>query len=269
MSHQKIIRRKISADIKNSKNKEPIVCLTAYSYPMASILDDHCDLLLVGDSLGMVLYGMDSTLPVTLDMMIEHTKAVMRGSSKSCVIIDMPFGTYQMSKEQAYQNSVRALKETGCQGIKIEGGIEMAETIRFLVDRGIAVMAHIGLKPQSFNVCGGYKVQGRDKEAKTILYDAKAVEEAGAFSVVIESVPHLLADEITKEVSIPTIGIGASKMCDGQILVTDDMIGLTQGRIPKFVKKYADINKEISHAIFEYSKDVKAREFPTKDNIYE
>ncbi len=268
MSSQKIIKRKISSDIMVRKNTEPLICLTSYTYPMAKILDNYCDIILVGDSLGMVIYGMDSTLPVTLDMMIAHTKAVMKATKQACVILDMPFATYQESKEQAYRNAAKAIQETGCQAVKIEGGVEMAETIRFLTDRGIAVMAHIGLCPQSFNTIGGYKVQGRNKQAKKILHDAKSVEEAGAFSLVIEAVPHDLAEKITKSISIPTIGIGASRKCDGQILVTEDMIGISNEKTPKFVKKYANIHENIEKAIRNYALDVKERNFPFDDNIY-
>ncbi|MCW5698854.1 MAG: 3-methyl-2-oxobutanoate hydroxymethyltransferase [Rhodospirillales bacterium] len=255
--------------IRESKGGEPIICLTAYTSLTAVLLDEHVDLLLVGDSLGMVLYGMDSTLGVSLDMMIGHGKAVMRGARKSCVIVDMPFGSYQESPESAFRNAARVMKEVGCAGVKLEGGVEMAETIRFLVQRGIPVLGHIGLLPQSVNTAGGFRSLGRkDKEAAGIIEDAKAVEEAGAFATVIEGTVEPLAREITEMLSIPTIGIGASPACDGQILVTEDLVGLFSGFKPKFVKRYAELGAAIEKAVEEYAGDVRARRFPTLEQCF-
>lgn len=270
MSQQAKITRKTSVDIHAMKGQEQaIVCLTAYTAPMAKVLDDYCDLLLVGDSVGMVLYGMDSTLSVTLDMMIAHTKAVVKSTSKACVILDMPFGSYQESPQQAYRNAARAMAETGCQGIKIEGDMEMAPTVEFLVQRGIPVMGHIGLRPQSFNTMGGYKVQGRGRRpAKKMISEANIIEEAGVFAMVIEAVPHELADDITQAINVPTIGIGASATCDGQILVTEDMIGLTGDDVPKFVKQYADFDDPLHKAVGNYARDVRSRKFPTEEHVY-
>jgi 3-methyl-2-oxobutanoate hydroxymethyltransferase len=232
-------------------------------------LDAHCDFLLVGDSLGMVLYGMESTLGVTLDMAINHGAAVVRGSTHACVIVDMPFGTYQESQEQAYRNCARVMAETGCAAIKIEGGIEMAETVTFLVERGIPVMGHIGLKPQSVNVSGGYRAHGRNPdEAKKIKQDALAISDAGAFAIVIEGVIQNLAAEITHEIPIVTIGIGASAECDGQVLVTEDIIGMFTEFTPKFVKRFAEVGDEIGRAAAEYAKEVKLRAFPADEHCY-
>jgi 3-methyl-2-oxobutanoate hydroxymethyltransferase len=239
--------------------KKPIVCLTAYTHPTAKILDKHCDILLVGDSLGMVLYGMDSTLTVDLNMMIDHGRAVVKASAKALVVIDMPFGTYQVNKEQAFKNAAKAIRETGAQAVKIEGGEEMAETIKFLTNRGIAVMAHIGLLPQHFNQLGGYKVQGKDSAGKKkLLHDLQAVEKAGAFSVVLEATDKKTADAIVKKSKIPVIGIGASTECDGQVLVSDDILGLTENP-PSFAKQYANISVEIENAAKKFAKDVRER----------
>ncbi len=247
----------------------PLVCLTAYTAPMAKILDNHADLLLVGDSVGMVLYGMDNTLGVDLETMIRHGQAVMRGVQKACVILDMPFGTYEESPEQAYRNAARTMKETGCDGVKIEGGATMAETITYLSDRNIPVMAHIGLLPQSVLKEGGYKVKGRtDEEERTLLDDARAVEKAGAFAVVIEGTVEDVSAQITRTIGIPTIGIGASAACDGQILVTEDLLGMLEGLSPKFVKEYAQIGRLISEAAAAYAEDVKTRKFPGPDQVY-
>lgn len=262
------VKRVSIPDLVSRKNRDPIVSLTAYTAPMARILDPHCDFLLVGDSLGMVLYGMDSTLGVTLDMMINHGLAVMRGSRQACIIVDMPFGTYQESPEQAFRNCGRVMAETGCSAVKIEGGRELADTITFLVERGIPVMGHIGLKPQSFNVVGGYRAQGRDAaEVEEIKEDARAVSLAGAFSLVIEGVVEDLAAEITHEINAITIGIGASAQCDGQILVTEDALGILDST-PKFVKRFAETGEEISRVAAEYAKEVKARTFPGKEHCY-
>lgn len=255
--------------IRARKGGEPISCLTAYTAPMARFLDPHVDLLLVGDSLGNVVYGFDTTIPVSLEMMINHGAAVVRGSEKACVIVDMPFGSYQESPQQAFRNAVRVMKETGCAGIKLEGGVEMAETVRFLVERAIPVMAHVGLQPQSVNTYGGFRSRGRDAEqAKRIMADAKAIDEAGAFSVVIEGTFEPLARAITEEIAIPTIGIGGSPACDGQVLVTEDLTGLYGEFTPKFVKKYAELGAEVSKAAAAYTEDVKARRFPGPEHCF-
>lgn len=255
--------------IRARKGAEPIVCLTAYTTPMAQRLDPHCDLLLVGDSLGMVVYGMESTLAVTVDMMINHGKAVMRGSSNACVIVDLPFGSYQESKEQAFRTASRILAETGCAGVKLEGGAELADTVEFLSQRGIPVMAHIGLMPQQVNTMGGFKSQGRGEEAAAkVIADAKAVAKAGAFSVVVEGTVEAVARLITTEIDIPTIGIGASVACDGQVLVTEDILGLFSDFTPKFVKRYADLGDQVSKAVESYASEVRNRQFPTDDHCF-
>ena len=254
--------RKTIRDIIKLKGKTPIVCLTAYTAPIARILDENVDILLVGDSLGMVVYGMETTLPVTIDMMIAHGKAVVNNSSKSLVVIDMPFATYQKSKEQAFENAARIISETGCSAIKIEGGIEMSETISFLTTRGIAVMGHIGLLPQSVNSQGGYHIHGKnDAEYKKIIQDAKSLQESGAFSIVIEGVVPDLAHEITDIVDVPTIGIGASLHCDGQVLVTEDMLGLNLDT-PKFVKKFSNLHEQVKKAVEDFSDAVRQKKFP-------
>ena len=269
MSAEVKIRRKTSRDVRLMKAQTPIVVLTAYTAPMARLLDPHVDVLLVGDSLGMVLYGMDSTLGVTLDMMINHGLAVMRGSRNACVIVDLPFGGYQESKEQAFRNSARVMAETGCAGVKLEGGVEMAETIRFLVDRGIPVMAHVGLKPQSVNALGGFRAQGRtDEEAAQVLRDAQAVTEAGAFSVVIEGTIEPVARKVSEAIAIPTIGIGASVACDGQVLVTEDILGLAGDISPKFVKRFAHLGEHIDDAARVYADEVRNRVFPGPEQTY-
>ena len=256
-------------EIRARKGAEPVVCLTAYTTPMAQRLDEHCDLLLVGDSLGMVVYGMESTLAVTVDMMINHGKAVMRGSSNACVIVDLPFGSYQESKEQAFRTASRILAETGCAGVKLEGGAELADTIAFLSQRGIPVMAHIGLMPQQVNTMGGFKSQGRgDDAAAKVLADAKAVAQAGAFSVVFEGTVEAVARRITTEIDIPTIGIGASVACDGQVLVTEDILGMFSDFTPKFVKRYANLGDQISKAVESYATEVRTRQFPTDDHCF-
>ncbi len=256
-------------EIRARKGGEPIVCLTAYTSLTAVLLDEHVDLLLVGDSLGMVLYGMDSTLGVTLDMMIAHGQAVMRGSRKACVIVDMPFGSYQESPQDAFRNAARVMKKVGCSGVKLEGGVEMAETIRFLVQRGIPVFGHVGLLPQSVNTAGGFRSLGREeKEAEGVLEDALAVAEAGAFATVIEGTVERVAREITEAIPIPTIGIGASPDCDGQILVTEDLVGLFSGFKPKFVKRYAELGESISESAKAYAEDVRARRFPAMEHCF-
>ncbi len=256
-------------EIAARKGATPIVCLTAYTAPMAKLLDAHVDLLLVGDSLGMVVYGFADTLPVTLDMMIAHGGAVVRGSQHACVIVDLPFGSYQESPEIAFRNSARVMAETGCDGVKLEGGVEMAPTIEFLAKRGVPVMAHIGLQPQSVHALGGYRYQGRDTETQDkLLADAQAIADAGAFSVVIEGTMEWLAREITRQIPIPTIGIGASAQCDGQILVIDDVLGMFPDFTPKFVKRYAELGQMAQAAAAAYAADVHARKFPGPEHCY-
>ncbi len=255
-------------DIRARKGTDPLVSLTAYTTPMARLMDAHCDFVLVGDSVGMVLHGLTSTLGVTMEMMIMHGQAVARGLDKAMMVIDMPFASYEHDPAQAFRNAARLMSETGAGAVKLEGGVEMAETIRFLVKRGIPVMAHIGLTPQSINTLGGYKVQGRDEQADAVLADAKAVAEAGAFSVVLEKVPQGLANRITAEIAIPTIGIGASAGCDGQILVVDDMLGFFTAFKPKFVKRYADLGPLAETAIAEYAAEVRARSFPADEHVF-
>ncbi len=268
MSVQKDIRRFTAPDIRARKNGEPVVCLTSYHAHTARIADKHCDVILVGDSLGMVMHGMETTVPVTLDMMILQGHAVMRGSERALVVIDMPFGSYEASKEQAFMNAVRILKETGCGAIKLEGGKRMAETIRFLVERGVPVMAHVGLTPQAINVLGSFRAQGREEaDWARIEADTIAVSEAGAFSVVIEAVAEPLARKLTAAVPIPTIGIGASPACDGQVLVMEDMLGLSPW-VPKFVKRYGNLGPGIDQAIGDYAAEVRARTFPGPEHVY-
>ena len=235
---------------------------------MAQMMDEHCDFVLVGDSVGMVLHGLPSTLGVTMEMMILHGAAVARGLNRAMLVIDMPFGSYEESPEQAFGNAARLMREANAAAVKLEGGVEMAPTIRFLVERGIPVMAHVGLTPQSINTLGGYKVQGRDDAGATVLAGAQAVAEAGAFAVVLEKVPQKLADEITAEVPIPTIGIGASAGCDGQVLVVDDMLGLFTAFKPKFVKRYGALGVDAKAAIAAYAAEVRAREFPAAEHIF-
>ncbi|MFD1882949.1 3-methyl-2-oxobutanoate hydroxymethyltransferase [Paracoccus pacificus] len=262
------LRRMTVPQIAARKGAEPIVALTAYTAPMARIVDAHADVILVGDSLGMVVHGMDSTLGVTLEMMILHGRAVMRGSRRALVVVDMPFGSYEESPQQAFGNAARVIAETGCAAVKLEGGARMADTIRFLTERGIPVMAHIGLTPQSTNIMGGFKTQGRDEASwPAHLADARAVADAGAFSLVIEGVVAPLARQLTEAVPIPTIGIGASAECDGQILVLDDMLGMN-ARTPKFVKRYAEIGRDIDAAIARYAAEVRSRDFPAEDQLY-
>ncbi|MCV2448279.1 3-methyl-2-oxobutanoate hydroxymethyltransferase [Paracoccus sp. DMF] len=250
-------------DIRAHKGIQPVVCLTAYTTPMAQLVDAHCDVTLVGDSLGMVLHGLPSTLGVTMEMMILHGKAVMRGATRSCVVVDMPFGSYEEGPGQAFRNAARLLAETGCQAVKLEGGRHMAETVGFLVARGIPVMGHVGLTPQSVNTLGGYKVQGRSHhEADRIAVDAAALADAGAFAVVLEKLPSALGARISAEIAVPTIGIGAGVDCDGQVLVVDDMLGLFSDFRPKFVKRYAELGEAAGAAIAAYAEEVRARAFP-------
>lgn len=251
------------------KGGEPIVCLTAYTAPMAQLLDESVDLLLVGDSLGMVVYGMETTLGVTLDMMIAHGQAVMRGSAHACVIIDLPFGSYQESPSSAFRTAAQIMTKTGATGVKLEGGQEMAETTQFLVDRGIPVLGHIGLRPQSFHGAGGYRVHGRSQtEAQHLMDDAKAIAESGAFGLVIEGTVEKVARQITAKIQIPTIGIGASSACDGQILVTEDLLGLFTAFQPKFVKRYANLGTVVTKAAQNYADDVRARRFPAAEHFF-
>ena len=265
---QEQVRRAAAPDIAARKGKTPIVCLTAYTAPVAEILDEHCDLLLVGDSVGMVVHGLPNTVGVTLEMMILHGQAVMRGSKTAMVVVDMPFGSYEASPEVAYANAARIMKETGAQAVKVEAGELIAGTIEYMVKRGIPVMGHVGLRPQSVLVEGGFKAKGKaGEERRRILEDARANAEAGAFAVVVEGVAEGLAREITEAISAPTIGIGASAGCDGQVLVTDDMLGLFEWT-PKFVRRYADLKGEISRAAAGYAEDVRARRFPGPAEIY-
>lgn len=251
------------------KGKEPIVCLTSYTAPMTRLVDPQADLILVGDSLAMTIYGMPSTVGVTLEMMIAHGRAVVRAASHACVVVDLPFGSYEESPAQAMRSAARVMAETGCAAVKLEGGTAMAETISFLTNRGVPVMAHIGLTPQSVNALGGYGVRGRSShEAASILADARAVAEAGAFSVVIEKTLQSLARAITAEIAAPTIGIGASAACDGQILVIDDVIGLFTEFRPKFVRRYAEVAQTIEAAIRDYAADVRDRRFPGPEHAF-
>jgi len=263
------IQRVSIPELMRRKGGQPIVCLTAYTAPMAAALDPHVDLLLVGDSLGMVIYGFDSTLPVTLEMMVAHGAAVVRGSKRACIVVDLPFGSYQESPAQAFASAARVIKETGASAVKLEGGREMADTVRHLAERGIPVMGHVGLTPQSVNMLGGYKARGKaSDEATSIMADAIAIAEAGAFSLVVEGVMEQLALAITARVSVPVIGIGASAGCDGQVLVVDDMLGLFSGFKPRFVRRYADLAKEIASAAHQYAEDVRARRFPGPENVF-
>ena len=268
MSAQAPVKRITVPQIAARKGDVPIVALTAYTAPMAALVDTHAEIILVGDSLGMVVYGLSSTIGVTLEMMILHGQAVMRGSSRAMVVIDMPFGSYEESPEQAFRNAARVLAETGAAAVKLEGGARMAPTIRFLVERGIPVMAHVGLTPQATLVLGGFRTQGKDQATwDAHVADALAVAEAGAFSVVIEGVYEGLADRITDSVAIPTIGIGASARCDGQILVLDDMLGLS-GRVPRFVRKFGDLGPRADEAIAAYAAAVRDRSFPAEAELY-
>ena len=255
-------------EIRAHKGNKPIVSLTCYHAHTARLLDEHVDMMLVGDSLGMVMHGMENTLGVTLDMMITHGKAVMRGSKRALVVVDMPFGTYEESPEIAFRNAARIIKETGCTAVKLEGGTRMDKTIRYLTERGIPVVGHIGLTPQSVQVMGGFKTQGRtEAEWPAIEADAKAVAEAGAFAIVLEGMAEPLAAKITREIAIPTIGIGASAECDGQILVMEDMLGLSPNP-PKFVREYAQLGSAIEAAVKAYAADVRSRAFPGTENVY-
>ncbi len=268
MSVQKEMRRISVPEIRARKGREPIVSLTCYHAHTAQLLDSHVDVMLVGDSLGMVMHGMETTLGVSLELMILHAQAVMRGAKHALVVVDMPFGSYEESPEIAFRNAARVMKETGCSAVKIEGGSRMAPTIRYLTLRGIPVMAHIGMTPQMVQVLGGFKTQGRTAEEWPLLEaDAKDIDEAGAFAVVLEAMAEPLAAKITKLVSIPTIGIGASPDCDGQILVMEDMLGLNPNP-PRFVREYAHVGAEIETAVKAYAADVRSRRFPGQENVY-
>lgn len=262
------VRRITAPQIRARKGGEPIVSLTSYHAHTAAIVDRYADFILVGDSLGMVMHGMESTVGVPLDLMIMHGRAVVRGTKRALVVVDMPFGSYEESPGVAFRNAATVMKDTQCQAVKLEGGARMADTIRFLVERGIPVMAHIGLTPQSTNVMGGFKTQGRDQATwEHHINDARAVADAGAFAVVVEGVVEPLARQITEAVDIPTIGIGASPACDGQILVLEDMLGLNP-RPPKFVKVYGQLGGMIEQAVAEYTAEVKSRAFPSEDQVY-
>ena len=262
------IRRITAPDIRARKGGEPIVALTSYHAHTAALIDRHVDVILVGDSLGMVMHGLETTVPVTLDMMILQGRAVMRGSRRALVVVDLPFGSYEASREQAFASCARVLKETHCGAVKLEGGVRMADTIRFLVERGVPVMGHVGLTPQAINTLGSFRARGRDQaDWAPILADAKAVAEAGAFAMVIEAVAEPLARKITAEIKCPTIGIGASPACDGQILVLEDMLGLSP-RVPRFVKRYGELAAHIEAAVKDYAREVRSREFPGSANVY-
>jgi 3-methyl-2-oxobutanoate hydroxymethyltransferase len=255
-------------EIMAHKNAAPVVCLTCYHAHTARLLDSHVDLMLVGDSLGMVIHGMENTLGVTLEMMILHGQAVMRGAKRALVTVDMPFGSYEESPAVAFRNAARVMQETGCQAVKLEGGARMAETVHYLTQRGVPVMGHIGLTPQRIQIFGGFKTQGRtEAEWPAIEADARAIAEAGAFAVVLEGMAEPLAAKITRDIAIPTIGIGASPLCDGQILVMEDMLGLNP-KPPKFVRTYASMGADIEAAVKAYASDVRARAFPGKENVY-
>ena len=262
------IRRITAPEIAARKGREPIVALTSYHAHTAALIDRHVDVILVGDSLGMVMHGLETTVPVTLDMMILQGRAVMRGSRRALVVVDLPFGSYEASREQAFASCARVLKETHCGAVKLEGGVRMADTIGFLVERGVPVMGHVGLTPQAINTLGSFRARGRDQaDWAPILADAKAVAEAGAFAMVIEAVAEPLARKITAEVKCPTIGIGASPACDGQILVLEDMLGLSP-RVPRFVKRYGELAGHIEAAVKDYAREVRSREFPGSANVY-
>ena len=265
---QEAVKRLAAPDIMKRKSGEPIVCLTAYDAPTAALLDPHCDLLLVGDSVGMVVHGLPNTVGVTLEMMILHGQAVMRGSHRAMVVIDMPFGSYEGGKEVAYQNCARVMKETGAQAVKLESGPTVPQTIEYLVQRGIPVMGHVGLRPQAVLTEGAFKAKGKtDDERLRVIAEAEATADAGAFAIVVEGTAEPVAAEITRSIDKPTIGIGASAVCDGQILVTPDMLGLFDWT-PKFVRRYADLKGEIDRAVATYAADVRARRFPAEVETY-
>ncbi|MBA4791059.1 MAG: 3-methyl-2-oxobutanoate hydroxymethyltransferase [Pseudomonadota bacterium] len=268
MSIQADARRITAPEIRARKGGDPIVSLTSYHAHTAQLLDRHVDVILVGDSLGMVMHGLETTVPVTVEMMIVHGRAVVRGTKRALIVVDLPFGSYEASPVEAFHTAVRVLKETGAGAVKLEGGVRMAETVRFLVDRGIPVMGHVGLTPQAINTLGSFKARGRDEaEARMIIEDGRAISEAGAFAIVVEAVAEPVARQITQEVAPPTIGIGGSPACDGQILVLEDMLGLG-ARVPKFVKKYAELGPAIEEAVGRYAEEVRARTFPGPEHTY-
>lgn len=269
MSRHNVTDRITVPALRQRKGGEPIVCLTAYTTPVAQYLDPHVDLLLVGDSVGMVFYGFDSTLPVTLEMMIAHGAAVNRGVKHACVVVDMPFGSYQESPEAAFRAAARIMAETGCAAVKLEGGRPMADHVAFLTARGIPVMGHVGLTPQSVHSLGGFRAQGRDTaQAQDIIADAQAIAAAGAFSIVLEGTVEPVARDVTQSVPVPIIGIGASPACDGQVLVVDDILGVFQEFTPKFVKRYAEVGSVIADAAARYAADVRARRFPGPEHCF-
>lgn len=262
-------RQRTATDIGAMKGGVPIVCLTAYTTPVARLVDGHCDLALVGDSLGMVLHGLPSTVGVTMEMMILHGRAVARGLRRACMVVDMPFGSYEEGPAQAFRNAARLMAETGAGAVKLEGGVWLAETVAFLVARGIPVMGHVGLTPQSVHAFGGYRVQGRGADADRVAADAGAVAGAGAFAVVLEKITDPLARRITAEIAVPTIGIGASADCDGQILVVDDILGQFADFRPKFVKRYAELGTAADAAVAAYAAEVRARDFPGAGHVFD
>ncbi|MFG1421094.1 3-methyl-2-oxobutanoate hydroxymethyltransferase [Roseixanthobacter liquoris] len=268
MSIQADAKRVTAPEIFARKGGDPIVSLTSYHAHTAQLLDRHVDVILVGDSLGMVMHGLETTVPVTVEMMIVHGRAVVRGTKRALIVVDLPFGSYEASPVEAFHTAARVLKETGAGAVKLEGGVRMAETVRFLVDRGVPVMGHVGLTPQAINTLGSFKARGRDDaEAAAIVEDARAVSEAGAFAIVLEAMAEPVARRITQEIATPTIGIGGSPACDGQILVLEDMLGLGQ-RVPKFVKKYAELGPAIEQAVASYADEVRARTFPGPEHTY-
>ncbi len=268
MSTERPQKAMTPATVRARKGGAPLVCLTAYTTPVARLVDDHADVVLVGDSLGMVVHGLPSTIGVTPEMMILHGQAVRRGTQRALLVVDLPFGSYEAGPEQAFATAARVMAETGCAAVKLEGGAVMAETIRFLTARAIPVMAHVGLMPQSVNLVGGYRVQGRGADAERVLADACAVADAGAFAVVLEKIAEPLARRITEVVAIPTIGIGASAACDGQILVVDDMLGIFTEFRPSFVRRYAELGATADAAIAAYAADVRARRFPAPEHTF-
>ncbi|MEM7071306.1 MAG: 3-methyl-2-oxobutanoate hydroxymethyltransferase [Pseudomonadota bacterium] len=262
--HSHFSKRKGVPDFSLSKGGRPLVCLSLSTVPMARLADPHCDLILVGDSLGMVVYGMQDTLSVSLQMLSSHGRAVVQATQKALIVIDMPFGSFEVSKEEAFKNAAHLLRETSAQAVKVEGGVEIADHIRFMVERGIPVMGHIGLMPQRKNSLGGFKIQGKSTAAQKLIFDdMEAISGAGCFSIVIESVLEEIADQLTRLCPVPTIGIGASNMCDGQILVAADMLGLEAQTPPRFVKQYCTLHEEIDKAFSAYADEVKCRDFPT------
>jgi 3-methyl-2-oxobutanoate hydroxymethyltransferase len=263
-------RASSSGNSQSHSEKRKIVCLTAYDYPTARLVDDAgVDVVLVGDSLGMVVLGYENTLPLTMEEMLHHTRAVRRGVRKALLVADMPYGSFHVDKSEAVRNAVRFVKEAGAEAVKIEGGERRMDLIAQLVEAEISVMGHIGLTPQSMHAFGGFRVQGKSVEAaEQLLRDARAVEAAGAFSVVVESVPRELAARITSELRIPTIGIGAGPECDGQILVLHDMIGLSVGHTPKFARRYASVGEAIHNAVGAYADDVREGRFPADEESY-